>query len=62
MEVLNIGDEAKRRNCIRGQIIDNNGRRERVESTCFTGDHLVECYVIRNNIVVAKESIVVPIE
>ncbi|XKM14177.1 hypothetical protein RCS94_03145 [Orbaceae bacterium ac157xtp] len=61
-KVLNIGNEAERRDCIRGQIIDDNGSHEKTESTCFTGDHIVECYAIKNNIVVAKESIVVPIE
>lgn len=61
-KVLNIGDEAQRRDCIRGQIVDDDGHHEITESTCFTGNHLVECYAIRNNVVVAKESIIVPIK
>ncbi|OCG65838.1 SMODS domain-containing nucleotidyltransferase [Gilliamella sp. Fer4-1] len=61
-KILNIGQEAERRDCIRGQILNDNGNKEKIESTSFTGDHLVECYVIKNNIVVAKENIIVPIE
>jgi hypothetical protein len=47
---------------IRGQILDDNGNKEKIESTSFTGNHLVECYVIKNDIVVARENIIVPIE
>lgn len=61
-KVLNIGQEAERRDCVRGQIINDNGNKKQIEQTSFTGDHLVECYIIKNNVVVAKESIIVPIE
>lgn len=61
-KVLNIGQEAERRDCVRGQIINDNGNKEQIEHTKFTGDHLVECYIIKNNVVVARESIIVPIE
>jgi len=60
-KVLNRGDEARRRNCIRGQIIDDEGRNERNESTDFKGDHIVECYAIKDGVIVATDRIHVPI-
>lgn len=59
-KVLNRGDEAKRRNCIRGQI--EEGKQTKNEKASFEGDHVVECYIIKNDIVVAKNYINVPIE
>ena len=61
-KVLNRGEEAKRRNCIRGEIVPDKGRSEKIESTDFRGDHVVECYVIKDGVVVAKDRIHVPIE
>jgi len=60
-KVLNRGDEARRRNCIRGQIVDDEGRLEKTETTKFKGDHVVECYCVKNGVVVAKDRIHVPI-
>jgi len=60
-KVLNRGEEAKRRNCIRGQITPDNGHHQKNESTDFKGNHVVECYVIKNGVVVAKDRIDVPI-
>lgn len=60
-KVLNRGEEAQRRNCVRGQIADDAGREEKVETTNFRGDHVVECYAIKDGIVVAKDRIHVPI-
>ena len=60
-KVLNRGDEAQRRNCIRGQIVLDGGWRTKEESTTFRGDHLVECYCVKNGVVVAKDRIKVPI-
>lgn len=61
-KVLNRGDEAERRNRIRGDIITanraNNGRREHTE---FRGDHIVECYIVKEGVVVARDLIEVPI-
>lgn len=61
-KVLNRGDEAERRNNVRGQIIApnraNNAKRER---TRFRGEHVVECYIVKDGIVVARDSIDVPI-
>ena len=63
-KVLNRGDEAIRRNCIRGQIIKGNSKRrknERIEHTDFQGAHYVQCYIVRYGVVVARGHIDVPI-
>lgn len=60
-KVLNRGDEAERRNNIRGQIIASSRPGVRHERTTFRGDHVVECYIVKDGIVVARDSIDVPI-
>lgn len=60
-KVLNRGDEAIRRDCIRGQIVRDRGRHEKIESTNFKGEHYVECYIVHNGTVVARDRIIVPI-
>ncbi|MFJ1768366.1 nucleotidyltransferase [Amycolatopsis sp. NPDC088138] len=61
-KVLNRGDEAERRNNIRGEIISPNSfGNARHEETRFRGEHVVECYVIKDGIVVARDAIDVPI-
>lgn len=60
-KILNRGDEARRKNSIRGQIWRDRGKGKRTERTSFRGDHVVECYVIKNGVVVAKDRIHVPI-
>lgn len=61
-KVLNRGDIAKRRNLVRGQILNDAGNMQRVESTTFKGEHVVECYAVKNGVVVAKDRIDVPID
>jgi len=61
-KVLNRGEEAERRNNIRGQIVDDDGQQEKTEKTNFKGDHEVECYAIKGNVVVARDRILVPIK
>lgn len=61
-KVKNNGDEAIKRGCIRGQIIDDDGSRSITESADFTGEHYVECYAIYNDKVVARDRIEVPID
>lgn len=59
----NVGEEAIRRNCLRGQIIESNKHPNiRHESADFRGPHYMECYIIKNSIVVARDKIEVPIE
>lgn len=60
-KVLNRGEEAERRDEIRGQILKDDGHWERQERTSFRGNHLVECYAIQNGVVVARDSVLVPI-
>jgi hypothetical protein len=60
-KVTNRGEHAIKRDCIRGQIIDDAGSLERKESTNFKGSHFVECYIIKDNMVLAMDSIDVPI-
>ena len=58
-KILNRGEEAKKRDEIRGQIV--KGEKTKNETTKFSGDHIVECYIVQNNVVVAKDRIHVPI-
>lgn len=60
-KVLNRGIEAQRKDCIRGQIEKDKGLQQKFEHTDFKGDHIVECYCIKNGVVVAKDRIHVPI-
>ncbi|MDQ0288579.1 SMODS domain-containing nucleotidyltransferase [Oligosphaera ethanolica] len=60
-KVLNRGDVAQRKNQIRGQIVRDDGQQQKIEHTRFRGEHLVECYAIKNGVVVAKSKIDVPI-
>lgn len=61
-KVLNRGPTAVKRKCIRGQIVSDDGHLERHEQTNFRGDHVVECYAVKNGIVVATDRIHVPIK
>lgn len=61
-KVLNRGDEAERRDNVRGQIIaPNRANNARHERTVFRGEHVVECYILKDGMVVARDSIDVPI-
>ncbi|WP_169524069.1 nucleotide-binding domain-containing protein [Amycolatopsis balhimycina] len=61
-KVLNRGDEAEHRNKIRGEIISpNRAGNARHERTSFRGEHVAECYIIKDGIVVARDVIDVPI-
>ena len=60
-KVLNRGAEAIKRDCIRGQIVVDEGHKRIIEHTKFKGDHVVECYAIVDGIVVATDRIHVPI-
>lgn len=60
-KVLNRGKVAQKKNQIRGQIVRDEGHQQKIEHTRFRGAHLVECYAIKNSVVVAKSRIDVPI-
>jgi hypothetical protein len=59
-KVRNRGPFAEERG-IRGQLLEDDGRQERTETTSFPGRHYVECYIIRQEICVARDRIPVPI-
>lgn len=61
-KVLNRGVEAQKRDQIRGQIITDEGYRRRNEFTTFKGEHFVECYAVKDKVVVARAYIDVPIQ
>lgn len=58
-KVKNVGLEAERRNQIRGQIVEKG--KTIIEHSNFYGNHYIECYIIKNNMCVAKERINIPI-
>ncbi|MCW3106492.1 MAG: hypothetical protein JWQ09_998 [Segetibacter sp.] len=60
-KVRNFGEEAQAINQLRGEISLDTGKRERTETTKYFGDHLVECYVIKNGVCVAMDRVFVPI-
>jgi hypothetical protein len=60
-KVKNEGQIAKDKNMLRGQIFNDNGSEKRTENSNFEGAHFVECFIIKNNICVARDRIDVPI-
>lgn len=59
-KVKNEGQEAIKRDCIRGQIKRTNTKSIN-ESSDFIGEHYVECYIVKDGICIAKDHIDVPI-
>ena len=60
-KVRNCGMDAIRKDCIRGQVVEDAGQEKRIESTDFQGEHFVECYIIKDMVCVARDRIEVPI-
>lgn len=60
-KVLNSGPEAEKRDMIRGQIASSSRPGVRTEHSDFKGEHVVECYVVKDGVVVARDRIDVPI-
>ena len=60
-KVLNRGRLAVKRDMVRGQIFQDSGHQECVEKTDFKGDHVVECYAVKDGVVVATDRVRVPI-
>lgn len=56
-KVRNVGQLAESNNRIRGQLESDKGHREKSESTSFGGPHYVECYVIKDEICVARDKV-----
>lgn len=59
-KVRNVGEEAHKRDNIRGEIIKDGEKHHEVSE--FHGPHYVECYIVKENVCVAKTRINVPIE
>lgn len=55
-QVVNTGDEAARANCLRGTFYPGEGYHglERHESTCYAGQHWVECFIVKDGLCVAR--------
>lgn len=58
-KVKNVGPEAERQNCLRGQILDRGV--SITEPTKFYGNHYIECYIVKDDYCVARARIDVPI-
>jgi hypothetical protein len=54
-KVKNRGEEAERRDQLRGQIVRDQGGQEKREPTAFRGSHYVECYIVKNGACVAYD-------
>lgn len=52
-KVRNTGDEAIGADCIRGQIVPDQGFARKDEPTRYRGKHYVECYVVKDGVCVA---------
>lgn len=52
-KVRNVGQEAIKRDCIRGQIAKGNEKLK--EKTDFNGPHYVECYIVKDGVCIARD-------
>lgn len=53
-QVVNTGSEATLANQLRGDFYDSTSSRVRTESTKFTGMHWVECFIVKDDVCVAR--------
>lgn len=56
-QVVNTGDEANAAGALRGGFdegIVERGKLTRRESTLYTGTHSIECFIVKNNLLVAR--------
>lgn len=61
-KVRNHGEEAIQADCIRGQIVPDNGTFVKDEPTRYRGKHYVECYIVKNGVCVAMDHQIVVIK
>ncbi len=52
-KVRNSGAEAERVRQLRGEIQEDEGSNRKTETTAYTGRHYVECYIVKNDTVIA---------
>ena len=60
-KVRNVGPQAEKRDCIRGQI-EESKYETKTEPISFDGPHFVECYIIKDGVCVARDRVDVPIK
>ncbi len=57
-QIVNTGRESINANCLRGEITPAKsagvGGLNLIERTAYTGNHWVECFIVKNNICVAR--------
>ncbi|KUO78002.1 MAG: hypothetical protein APF81_17415 [Desulfosporosinus sp. BRH_c37] len=59
-QVVNTGEDARGKACLRGGFEDSNvGRNTRSEGTEYTGSHYVQCFIIKKGQCVGKSNIFV---
>ena len=56
-KIKNTGGEARRIGQLRGEIVLDEGELQKEESTLYTGIHYAECFIIKDNICVARKRI-----
>jgi hypothetical protein len=61
-KVRNFGEESRLAKDLRGEISNDQGRMRKNEHTRYKGGHYVECYVIKDDVCVARGYKEVPIE
>jgi hypothetical protein len=54
-KVRNGGGEAAQVNELRGEITRDQGENGKTETTSYKGTHYVECYVVKDGVVVARD-------
>ena len=61
-KVRNGGIEASKAQQLRGEISKDQGFKHKAETTLYAGNHYVECYIVKNNAVVARDrqDVIVP--
>lgn len=60
-KVRNFWVEAEEKNDLRWEIVDDKWNETKIENTKYFWEHLVECYVIKNWVCIARDKINVPI-
>src|SRR5690606_22293538 len=58
-KVRNRGPEAERAKCLRGQLLRNQPERE--EGSLYTGRHYIDCYLVREGVLLGSDRFIVTI-
>lgn len=60
-KIRNFWIEAEENNDLRWEIVDDSWNEQKIENTKYKWEHFVECYIIKDNVCVARDKIIVPI-